>query len=300
MAANGMDLFQVRQVELASDTRLIATSNYNYALVHPRLGSKGWRSVSVNGDKITVSTLTGERQIMSRSAIGELSMSLLEQLRDEIANSPGGYSSTTSAGGSGSGFTSGNGGFMMSSNTGGGMGMSSTSFSSSTGGIGGTTMMSGGIGGMGAGGASYDMRDAENFSVSRSDFPFGWSKVFFNGDIVTTVARNGDVCMLPLNAIGPAELEAVNRIKSEAAQMQRGSQQQVSNTMQTATDMISNVFSSIMGSFPKPPSYQSAVGNTFGSSFPFGPNNSPFSSSSGWPFGGGGASAVAIAGRRRR
>lgn len=285
-----MELFQVKLIE-QDNSRLIATSNYNYAITSPKLAPRNWRTVSVNGDKVSVTALNGEQQVMSRAALGEAGMLFIESLRDEVANSNGGYShvSTASSGGGGSS------GFMMSSNMGGSTsgGSSSSSSSYSTGGHQ-TSSLFGASGEM-----SYNMKDKDNFSVSRSDFPFGWSRVFFNGDLVTMIYRNGDVVMMPLTALEADKLDAINRIRNEVVEMQRTQSQQMSNTMQHSMDMISNVFNNIMGSFPKPPDYQSSVGPMFGNNFPFGPNNSPFSASSGYPFAtGGGASAVAFAGRR--
>lgn len=300
--ARSMELFQVRLVEKGDGGRLIATSNYNYAITSPTLmASKDWRTISVNGDQVNISTTGGQQQSTTKTALGA-DMSLVESLRDEIASSHSGYSHTATAGGggpSGGGFSSfgtssggglgggfSSGSFMMSSGTGG----TSSHFSSST--DGGTTTSNM----MGGGEMSYNMKDSDNFSVARADLPYNWSRVFFNGDLVTFVHKNGDVRMVPISLLEASQLETVERLKREIKEMQRISSQQVANTMQHSMDMVSNVFNSIMGNFPRPPSFESAVGNMFGNNFPFGPNNSPFGP--GWPFGGG-AAAMAVAGRRR-
>lgn len=283
IVVSSMDLFNVKFIEQSVDSRLIATSNYNYAITSPRLLAKNWKTVSVNGDSLIIVTTSGEKLLTTKSQLGPESMLFIEGLRDEISSSNSGFTHVSSStGGSSSG-----GDFMMSSSTGGG-----TSFSSSTGGS--SSIMSSNGGSLN--GMSVNMKDEANFSVSRSDLPFSWSRVFFNGEYVTFIHRNGDVRMLPISLVEPLQLEAVNKLRQEVKEMQRTQAQQISNTMQSSLDMVSSVFNNIMGSFPKPPSYESAVGNMFGNNFPFGPNNSPFSSSSGWPFSNG-AFAGAFAGR---
>lgn len=268
----GMDLFNVNYVE-TSDSRLIATSNYNYAIYSTRLLSKNWKAVSVNGENISILTSTGGTQAMTKAQLSDIDRSFIESLRDELARGGNGFNQFSSSSGGG-------GSYMISSSNGGGV---SSSYSSSNGAI-------------QSGGMSINMRDENNFSVSKSDFPFSWSRLFFNNDLLTIVFRSGDVQIRDLNALEPAEIEFINKLKAEVKGMQRAQAQDFSNTMQHSMDMVSNVFSNIMGSFPRPPNYQSAVGGLFGNNFPFGSNNSPFSSTSGWPFGSGGA--FAFAGRR--
>ena len=174
--------------------------------------------------------------------------------------------------------------FMMSS----GNGISSSSSSSSSSSFG--SNMSGNSGG----GISYSMRDPNNYSISRSDLPFNWSRVFINDDLVTLVFKNGDVILMPISMLDASQLDTVNSLKREVADMQRTQSQQFTNTMQNAVNMVPKIFNSIMSRFPSPPDYQSTVGNMFGSNFPFGSNNSPFNN---WPFSNG-AGAMAYATRR--
>lgn len=283
-----MDLFNVKFIE-RDGCRLIATSNYNYAMISPKIAVKNWRTVSVNGDKVLIVTNSGEIITRSRIDLGEPDRAFLESLRDEIANSNYGYSHTYSGGGFSGG---GMGGGMISSSS--MSGDSSTSFSSSTGGFTSTSISNGGQGGsFQANDLSVNMRDETNFSVSKSDLPFNWSRVFFSNDLVTFVYRDGTVEMRPISSLSPSQLEATEKLRLEVRAMQRSQSQQFSNTMQHSMDMVSNIFSSIMGQFPKPPSYSSAVGGMFGNNFPFGPDNSPFAASSGWPLSGGGAFAMA-------
>lgn len=273
-----MELFNVKFFE-QKDSKLVATSNYNYAISSPKLLSKNWRAVSVNGDDILVVTTIGEKIIMNKTQFGDANKLLVETLRDEISNSNSGGYMHISSGGSGS---LGGSNFMMSSNSGGGS--TSSSFSSAA------NQFSSFSGGQDN---SVNMKDDDNFSVARSDLPFNWSRVFFNGDMVTFVFRNGDVHMLTLNSVDPVQAEALTKLKKEVKEMQLAQGQQFSNTMRHSLDMVSNIFNNIMGKFPKPPDFQSSVGNMFGNNFPFGSNNSPFS---GWPFSGTGA--FAYAGRR--
>lgn len=285
-----MNLSNVRLVE-QNGARLVATSNYNYAIASPKLSTKNWRTASVNGDRVLITTLAGEKIVTTKTQLAEVDRLLIENLRDEIGNSNSGYTHYSSAGGVGGGGLSGSNIVMSSSSN--GHSTSSNSFSSSstssTGG-GFQSITQGGQGGsIQANGLSVNVRDEDNFSVSKTDLPFGWSQVFYNGDLVTVVTREGEVDMRPLKAMDPAQLESLTKLKLEVKEMQKRQMQQISDTMKTSMDMVSNVFSNVMGNFPKPPSYESAVGNMFGNNFPFGPNNSPFSSSSGWPFGGGAA-----------
>lgn len=276
---SSMALYNVRFVEL-NDSRMVATSDYNYAVTSPKLLVKNWRSVSVNGDNVLIVTTTGQKIPSSRTTLGDQDMGLIEGVRNEIGNSNGGYSHVTSTGGlvGGSSFTT---------STSGG---SSSSFSSSTSGQ--FSLANG----LNRKDLSVNMRDENNFSVSRSDFPFNWSTVFFNGDFVTFVYRDGQVHMLTMLALEPDQLDSINRLKQEVKEMQRAQTRQLTNTIQQSADMVSNVFSNIMGTFPKPPDYRAAVGDMFGDSFPFGPKNSPFSAAAGWPFSGNGPFAGAFVG----
>lgn len=216
-------------------------------------------------------SLTGERLLMTRASLNAADRLFIESLRDEIANTNGAFVYTSTAAGSVPG------GFIMSgSTTSGSSTMSSSSFSSSTGGTNSQADM------------SYNMRDKNNFSIARSDLPFNWSRVFFNDDMVTLVHRDGKVLMLPIAALDPAQLEAINKLKRDLGEMQRNQE----TTMQNSMNMVSGVFNNIMNQFPRPPSYQSAVGGMFGKNFPFGPNNNPFNALSGWPFGGGASAAA--------
>lgn len=297
-----MDLSNVRLVE-QNGSRLVATSNYNYAIASPKLATKNWRTVSVNGDRVLMITLGGEKIATTKAQLAEVDKLFIENLRDEIGNSNSGFTHYSSANGGLSG-----GNMVMSSNLNGRSTSSKSFSSSSTSSTGGgfQTITQGGQGGsIQANGLSVNVRDEDNFSVSKTDLPFGWSQVFYNGDLVTVVTREGEVDMRPLAAMDPVQLESLTKLKLEVKEMQKRQMQQISDTMKTSMDMVSGVFNNVMGNFPKPPSYESAVGNMFGNNFPFGPNNSPFSSSSGWPFGGGaaagggGAGAFAFAGARR-
>lgn len=280
----GMSLFDIKLIE-SIDSRLIATSNYNYAISSPKLLAKNWRSVSVNGDNILIITSAGEKIFKSKLELPEPDRLFLETLREEIANSNFGYTHTSMSGG-------GLGGSSMSSMSSDGMG-SSSSFSSSGG------FASSSMGGMMQGNdMSVSMKDIDNFSVSKSSFPFRWARVFVNGDIVAVVCKDGQVLMNTMNTLEPAQLEVIKALKNELRDFHMNQSNQVASTMQNSLGMISNIFNNIMGSLPSPPSFGSAVGNTFGNNFPFGPNNSPFSASAGWPFASSGGSFAFASARR--
>lgn len=282
LATNGLELFNVKFLE-KDGSRLVATSNSNYALTSPKLAIKNWRTVSVNGNELLIAKIDGEKVLLSGGNLDGDNLQFVELLRNEIANTNGGYLQTSTA------FDDSNGSSVVSASS--SSVSSSSSFSSSL------------TDGKRPGGEmSYSVRDSNNFSIARSDLPFGWSRIFINENLVTIVFRDGQVQMLPMNLLEEVQIEAINKLKLEAEAMQRSQTQQITNTMAQSMNMVSNVFSDIMNRFPKPPSYQSAVGNMFGSNFPFGPDNSPFDSAAGWPFGGGldGASAVAFAPARRR
>lgn len=289
---SSMNLSNVRLVE-QNDSRLVATSNYNYAIASPKLATKNWKTVSVNGDRVSIITLNGEKISSTKTQLGEVDRLFIESLRDEIGNSNGGFTHYSMAGGTGGGeFSSGN--IMMSSTLDGGSANSNSFSSSSTSSTGGgiQTVTQGIQGGsIQSNGLSVNVKDENNFSVSKTDLPFNWSRVFFNGDLVTIVTRDGEVDMRPMNSMEVAQLDAITKLKLEIKDLQKRQRQQFSDTMQNSMDMVSSIFNNVMGRFPKPPSYGSAVGNMFGDNFPFGPNNSPFSSLSGWPFGQGGATA---------
>lgn len=268
-----MDLIAVKFIEKNGST-LVASSNMNYAIASPKLLSKNWRSVSVNGDNVLIILSTKEKLQESYSRLTEEDRNFLEELRDEISRGNNVYTHVSS-GSRGSNYLSSSDTSQVSS--------SSTSLSVSSG---------------HGKEESVNVRDENNFSVARSDLPMNWSRVFFIGDLIAMVYRTGEIRMMSIDLLDSEELAAVTQLKSEVKELQNKHAQQVSSTMKQSMDMVSNVFNNIMGRFPQPPNYQSAVGNIFGDNFPFGPNNSPFASSAGWPFNGNGAFAYARAGRR--
>lgn len=296
LVCNAMELFQVKSVDL-NDSKLVATSNYNYAISSPRLLARNWRVVSVNGDSVELITTTGEKSVTNKSALDAEAVLFVERLRDELAASTSGVTSISSGGSSG---ISSN--FVTNSNGFGGSAGSSASFSSSS-----TSeqMSSSNLDGT-VNDMSLNMRDESNFSVSRSRLPFNWARVFYGGgsgaDTITFVYKDGEVRMSILAALSPPEREAVERLRQEVKEMQQLQAKQFSQTMQQSVDMVSNVFGNIMGAagnLPRPPDYASSVSPLFGNNFPFGTSNSPFSEAAGWPFAGsGGSRAFAFAGRR--
>lgn len=315
--ASSLDLFSVKLIEY-KDSRLVATSGLNFGLTSPRLTAKNWRTVSVNGDVVFIVTQTGESITKSRSETGMADMDLIESVRDEIANSHGGYShitmmdgnSMTSMGGGGANglnMMGGTGGVSMMSSGGTGLGGQSVMMSSSSNNLGMSGISSGlstssmnGLGGSfssmqsGSGGTAFDirgmsvnMRDEQNFSVSKLGFPFMWSRIFFNGDLITVIKKNGDVIMAPISGFEPSQAEFLLNLKVEVKEIQKTQAQQFQNTMTHAQGMVSNIFNSILGQLPTAGGMGGmggmGMGNMFGAGFPFS----------------GGAGAVAIAGRRR-
>lgn len=293
-----LDLFSVKFIEYM-DGRLVATSGNNFGITHSKLMAKNWRTVSVNGDKIFIVTTMGERLFKTRAEMGPADVQLLEELRDELANSHGGYSHISMMDGSTSiSSGNGNGNFMMSSGTGGGF--SSSSFS---GGSMQSSSLQSGVGGTGSvfdiRGMNVNMRDDDNFSVSKMGLPFDWSRIFFNKDLVTAILRNGDVMMAPMTGLEPAQAEYLTTLRQEVKDIQKAQAQEFQNTMHHSMNMVSNIFNNVLGQLPKPPSMASSgISNMFGDSFPFGSNNSPFGN--GFPFNTGAVAgtggAVAIAG----
>lgn len=227
----------------------------------------------MNADQILLTTTNGDKIIKTVSGLDNADRAFIEALRDEIASANGADSSTATA----IHGPRGQGDMMMSSSSG---DSSSETFSSASSSF---SSLNSGIGSS-SNGLSVTVKDGENFSVAKSDLPFGWSRVFYSGDLVTLVSKNGEVRMLPLNLLDSDQKLAINNLRTEVKNIQRAQAQQLSNTVQHSMDMVSNVFNSIMGRFPKPPDYSTAVGNTFGNNFPFGPNNSPFTADNGWPF----------------
>lgn len=274
-AVLAMDLIAVKFIE-KNGSILVATSNSNYALASPGLANRNWRVVSVNGDSVLITTTANEKLQESFSQLSQEDRSLLQSLRDETSLGNNGYTHVSSGLGASN--------YVMSSDT-------SSSSSSST-------SVSASTGLSSDREQSINVRDENNFSVARSDLPLNWSRVFFVRDLIAMVYRSGEVRMMPFNLLDPEELSAATRVREDVKEMQKKHAQEISSTMKHSLDMVSNVFNNIMGRFPKPPSYENAVGNMFGNNFPFGPNNSPFTSSAGWPFSGNGAFAYANAGRR--
>lgn len=233
-----MSLFNANYAE-RDGARLIATSNYNYAILSPALASKNWRTISVNGDRVMIITGSGQRQMRSRASLGP-DMMFVESLRDSIAEGNSAFSSMSMSTGGGSGFVS----------------------SSAMGSSGGGSSFS-------VNGMAVSMTDSSTFSVSKEGLPFNWQRVFYNGDIVTVITRRGDVYMQPMSTMPPAELQALNELKEQVLEMQRGQAQQFQNTMATSTNMISSIFNGIMGQM-------SNMMPGMGAGSPFGGGNGAF------------------------
>lgn len=270
--ARAMSLFSVKLVDL-DGSRLVATSGTNFGLTSPRLASQNWRTVSVNGDNIMLITSSGEKVTTTKSALGLANVELIENLRDELANSKFGYTHISSLDGSMvSSSSNGPGNFMMTSSSGSSNNQAiSNSVSSSFSSMGATNSA------FDFKGMNVNMRDENNFSVSKSSMPFNWSRVYFNGDLVTVVYGDGRVEMQPLSSLDAEKAQFAQNLKREVKEMQKVENKQFQNTMQHTLGMVSNMINGISASLPKPPSFESAIGNMFGNDFPFGPNNNPFS-----------------------
>lgn len=261
--AYGLPLFQVSQIK-KNDDRLIATSPSNFAISSPKLGSKNWQTVSLNGDEVFVVTIDGQKQILTRSQLGPAEVAFIESLRDEISNS---Y--TVAGGGLG-------GTYSIMSSTGSGTSSSYSSSSSSTSGGTSMTSMSSGGGGPVHSGMSFSIGGDDNFSISKSDMPFDWYQVQVSGGIVSLIYNSGKVTMQPTASLEPQQLELINKLRDEAKAAQSVQSKMLVNTMQSSLGTVSNLFNSILSRLPKPPNYRDVVGDMFGNNFPFGPNNSPF------------------------
>ena len=265
-------------VENLDGSRLIATSNYNFALTSPKvMAQNDWSAVSINGEKAMIMKANGERLYLSKPELGLEQIAFIERVRDEITDSnvaqQAGYTQVQSGS---------TGEYLMSSSQ---KSTSSSSFTSSA--SSGTSLQE----------MNFSAKDDNNFSVSKSDLPLGWSRVFFNQpDFITIVYKDGNVLMLKYGALNPEERIIAEQLRRDVAEMRRRQTAELESTMSNSLNMVSNIFSNVVGRFPKPPDYQTAVGGMFGDNFPFGTKNSPFSPEAGWPFGGRvGAPAAALA-----
>lgn len=279
MLVHNMDLFVIKSVEFGG-SRLIATSGSNYAMTGPKLAKKNWKTVSVNGDNIFFVMLDGQKRSTTKREVGPADVEFIETVRDELSESKSGYIHVSTSDGS---MVTSRGSDGISSGNFGSSGMSSSSYSSVSGG---SFMNSrGASNSFDFNGMTVEMRDDDNFSVSKNSMPFGWLRVYFNSDLVTVVHKSGEIKMKPLSAFDSEQQKFLADLKVEAKERQRREKQQFHDTMQHTSDMVSGIFSNIAKNLPKPPSF-GPMSSMFGNDFPFGPNNSPFSSSAGWPFAG--------------
>lgn len=288
-----MDLFDIKYID-HGDARLISTSDTNYAMTGPKLLTKNWKTVSLNGDQVSIVTSSGDKLLTTKSGLERADMLFIEKCKEELLKSNSGYSHvSTTTGVTGEPV---NGNIMMTSTRSGSS--SASSYRSYSDGV--TSSVSSGPESTYMNdGMMINLKDNDNFSVSKTNLPFNWMKVFFNGDLVTFVHKDRTVIMEPLMGMDSSLRDSAESLRSEVLEMQRSTGNHMANTMAASTDMISNIFGNIMGRFPKPPDYRSSVGDMFGNNFPFGHNNSPFSSRSGWPFGMDGVHAGAYPGFRR-
>lgn len=282
---SSMDLANVKYVE-QGNARLIATSPTNYAIASPKLVAKGWVCVSVNNNQFTVMLPAGSKKVATVTNEDE---KFITSLRDEMSSS-----NTNTIGSSTNGFGT---NMMFNSNSNSGFSSSSSSFSSSSGGGTNSFMSSGSDGAL-----SVMWTDENNFSVSKTNFPYNYSRLFFNNDLVTKVYKDGKVIMKSIQGTeqSPEERDYLVKLKDEVKGMHNANLMQANNMVQNTFGSVASMLNGIMSGLPKPPDFSSSMGGIFGNNFPFGNNNSPFSSSSGFPFGSGagGAGAFAFAGRR--
>lgn len=119
---------------------------------------------------------------------------------------------------------------------------------------------------------------------------------------MTKVYKDGRVIMKSIQGTeqSPEERDYLVKLKDEVKGMHNANLMQANNMVQNTFGSVASMLNGIMSGLPKPPDFSSSMGGIFGNNFPFGNNNSPFSSSSGFPFGSGagGAGAFAFAGRR--
>jgi len=300
MALSWASLFQVRFIEAPNGSRLIATSNYNYAITttQTEMGPKSsWLAISVNGDRVIMLTSEGQKTVATRDELGRDRMAQIEQMRDSIANGNLGQQfiySDQFSGPSSVQMGPNGGGYSMSSSS------SSSSFMSSQQ-IGQQQQQ---FGNSRANRISFSAKDENNFSISKSGLPFNWWRVFFNNNFLTFVYRNGAVISQSESNLSPQEAAAVNQLRGEVAELRRQQAAHFAAPMPPfPRPIMPNFFGANLGA-PLGPSFRPpSPTSMFGDNFPFGPNNSPLTADAGWPFANsaaqfGGANAFAFAGRR--
>lgn len=228
--------FDTNFVELDT-SKMMMTSDSNYAICNHHFPSN-WRSISVNGDEVTISTKDKQVIVKKYSALTAEERSSLESIKGTLTpiirlgpfnvKSQTGFVKITTFDRNGGTSTMGTGGSSSSSTS----GSSSSSSSSSSGGM------------------SIQRTGPDAFIVCKPDFPFNWQRVFVIEDVATAIYKDGRVIMLPQDLWRPDERAKLQALRQE---------------VDKATKVSSNFASSVSGSFKSPMEFvNKALGGIFG------------------------------------
>lgn len=262
--------FNVKYID-KGDSRLIATSLTNYAMTGAQLAVKGWKTVSVNGDQVLIITTSGDRLTTSKTALEETDRQVIESLRDELIKRETSRSLATDY------IESEPVALRASSRS---SSSSSASFSSTLDGV--TTSVRSEPNYQ-SNEMSISMRDKDNFSIAKSNLPFNWAKVFFNGDLITMVKRDGTVLMEPMTTLDSTLKDPAEKLRAEVLDGQQGRPTQQAGL--GPQDIFGNSGAGNSRQPPMNPFFGPIFGNVFGNNYPYGMSSSPYGPALGWPYG---------------
>lgn len=222
--------FDTNFVELDT-SKMIHTSDSNYAICNHNFPNN-WRSVSVNGDELTIATRDNKYSTIKFSTLSASDSSALAAIKSTLTSvirlGPFNVKSTT---GLAKLTTFDRNGGTSTMGTGGGSSSSSSSSSSS-------------------GGMSISKTGPNSFIISKQDFPFNWNRVFVNEDVATVVYRDGRVIMLPESLMKPDERAKLVELRAEVEKSSKAAEDMTKSLTQSLNnpmDFVNKAFSGMFG-----------------------------------------------------
>lgn len=76
----------------------------------------------------------------------------------------------------------------------------------------------------------------DSYIVSKSQFPFGWQRIFTNGDIDTVVYSDGRVVMLPEPLFKPEEREQLIALRQEVTKSAEAGKKMANSMLETISN----------------------------------------------------------------
>lgn len=217
---------QVRHLE-HNHAYLVDTGPSNWALSSPALAQTGWKSVSLNKDKVIIWTSNCQTSVKTPQELSAAETTLINSVRNQMNEFQSAASSQQQQQQSNqlqqqqiSSSTK-----IQSQQQQTGVINQQSNFAYSSSSIDGSRSQL--VADHPIDSLTYNNQQittdtkSESFSIAKSGLPNNLAQVFVDNDLITYVYANGDVLMKPTGCLAPEELEFMNKLKKEVDLSQR-------------------------------------------------------------------------------